>query len=64
MMKLITAIEVLEKQIKKRDGVPYLWRLLVRAALSLSILVMVSEHFNLTFMHLNDIFFFRRGDTN
>ncbi|KAL5122334.1 Tetratricopeptide repeat protein 38 [Glycine soja] len=27
----LKAIEVLEKQIKKRDGVPYLWRLLERA---------------------------------
>ncbi|KAG5068006.1 hypothetical protein AAZX31_01G038500 [Glycine max] len=29
--KPLKAIEVLEKQIKKRDGVPYLWRLLERA---------------------------------
>ncbi|XP_068468219.1 uncharacterized protein [Phaseolus vulgaris] len=28
--KALKAIEVLEKQIKKRDGVPYLWRLLER----------------------------------
>ena len=52
MMKLMTAIEVLEKQIKKRDGVPYLWRLLVRVDLSLSNQIMV------TFMHFYDDFFF------
>jgi len=56
MMKFITAIEVLEKQIKKRDGVPYLWRLLVRAALSLTIVVMVLEHFNVYAFELRFLF--------
>lgn len=40
MLYSIPAIEVIEKQIKKRDGTAFLWRLLVSLALLLNHFIM------------------------
>jgi len=42
-MYSIPAIEVIEKQIKKRDGTAFLWRLLVSLALLLNHLIIILD---------------------